>query len=186
VGLSGSDRGVDLGGLLCGDECGDDGQTEVEGGAGAAGGEQVSIADYALVGENRGQLGGYAWVGGVAAASEQAGVVEDGGRGANGGEELAGGVVAGDEFADHGRGAEVLHARAAGEEEAIEEGGFDGKRGERRVGVDGDAIAPGHVDAGAEGGEGHGAAGAAQDVDRRDGFELFKTLWQDGEDRGHG
>ncbi len=186
VGGSGADGGLDLSGFFRGNEGGDEGEAKVERGSGSARGEQVAVADDTFVGEDRGQLGGHARVGGIAAAGEQAGVVEHGGGGADGGDQFAGGVVPGDEFADDGRGAEVLHAGATGQEEAVEGRRFGGQRGEGRVGVDGDTIASGNVDAPLQGGEGNGAAGTAEDVDRRDGFELFKTLWQDGEDRGHG
>jgi len=123
---------------------------------------------------------------GVAAAGEQAGVVQHGGRGADRGEEFAGGVVARDEFADGGRGAEVLHAGSAGEEEAVEGRGVGGQLGEKRVGFEDELVATDDAARGTEGGDGHGAAGAAEHVDGGDGFEFFKTLWQDGEDSGHG
>ncbi len=185
------DGGGDLGGFFRGNEFGDEGEAEVEGGAGAARSEDVAVEDDALVGEDGGEFVGDARVRGVAAADEQAGVVEDDGRGADGGEEFAGGVVAGDEFEHGGRGAEGGDAGAAGEQETIPRrrggrSGRDGKIGEEEVGLDGDLVATDYAAHGAEGGEGDEATGAAEDVDGGDGFEFFKSLWQDDKDRGHG
>lgn len=53
-------------------------------------------------------------MGGVAAAGEQTGIVEDGGRGADGGEPAGGGVLAEDEGTDARIGAQVSDARTAG------------------------------------------------------------------------
>lgn len=111
--------------------------------------------------------------------------MEDGRRGADGGEPATGGGVGADEGGDARVGAEVFHARAAGEEEQVENAvGGDG--GERGVGVDGEAAAAGDVHGVAEGGGGDFYAGAPEQIERGDGFDLFKTLWQNGENGGHG
>jgi len=62
-----------------------------------------------------------------------------------------------------------------------------GRQGcERYVGVHHQLVAAGDMDAGAERSHGYGASGTPEHVDWRDGFQFFKTLWQDDENRGHG
>lgn len=125
---------------------------------------------------------------GIAAAGEEAGIVQDRGRGADGGEPAVGGVVAEHEGAHADIGTEVFHAGAAGEEEAVEGprgvGGFDG--GEEGVGVDSDAAAAGDAQIGAEGGDGDLGACAAQEVDGGERFDFLKTFREDCENRWHG
>lgn len=180
-----SDGSRDFGGFFGGYEGGDQSQTKVDRGACAARGEQASVEHGALVGEDVWEFSGHAGVGGVAASGEQAGIVQHGGRGADGGEQGAGGVVAGNQFAHGGRGAEERHAGSAGQEQAIEGRGVGGEGGEGQVGVKREGVAAGDVDAGTEGGEGNLAAGAAEEVDGGDGFEFFKSFRQDNQDRGH-
>ena len=174
-----SDGCRDFGGFFRGNQGGDQGEAEVDGGARAARGEQAAVEHGALVGEDVGEFSGYTGVGGVAASGEQAGVVQHGGGGANGGEQGARGVVAGDEFAHDGRGAEQGHAGSSGQEQTIERRGFGREGSEREIGVEGDGVATGDVDAGAESGDSYLATGTAKEVDGRDGFEFFKSLRQD-------
>ena len=181
-----ADGGGDLGGFFRGYEGGDEGEAEVDGGAGAARGDDAAVAHDALVGEDGGQFVRDRGVRGVATAGEQAGVVQDGGRGADGGEEFAGGVVTCDERAHGGRFAEKFHAGAAGEKKAVVGGGVGREIGEESVGFEDDLVAPGDAASRAEGGDGDDAAGAAEQIDGRDGLQLFKSLWQNGEDGGHG
>lgn len=116
-------------------------------------------------------------------AGEQTGVVDHGGCGANGGKPAAGGVV-GKHGGTHTRvGPQEFHAGAAGKEEKVEEPVAD--RGERGVGMKGDAIATGDMNGLAQGGDGHLNAGAAQQIDRGDGFQLFEAFRQECEDDGH-
>ena len=123
-------------------------------------------------------------MGGVAASVEQAGVVQDGWGGADGGEPATGGVVGEDGGAHVRIGAEVFHAGAAGEEKQVEEVVADG--GERGVGLENEGVAAGDETVFAEGGDGDVNVSAAQEVDRSDGFQLFKTFGKNRKDRGHG
>ncbi len=165
---------------------GDEGEAEVEGGAGAARGEDFAVGDGALGGKDGGEFTGDARVGGVTTSGEQAGVVQHGGRGANGGEPGTGLVVLEHEGAHTRVGTEAGDAGTAGEEKGI--GSRRGRRqvGEQAVGFEHHRVATRDAAGGAEGGDGDGDAGAAKDVNGRDGFEFFKTLWQDDKDRGHG
>lgn len=165
---------------------GDEGEAEVEGGASAAGGEDFTIGHGALVGEDGGELVGDTWVGGVAASGEQAGVVEDGGRGANGGKPGSGLMVLEHEGAHPRISAEAGDTGSAGKHKGI--GGRRGRRqvGEQAIGFKHHCVATGDAAGGAEGRDGDGDARATKDVNGGDGFEFFKTLWQDDKDRGHG
>ena len=123
-------------------------------------------------------------MGRVAFPVEETGVVKDGRRGADRGEPAAGGSLRADEIDDAGIGAEPFYARAAGQHEQVEDAA-GGERRERGIRVQGDAGAAGDVSRVAEGGERHVGVGAAKNIDGGDGFDLFKTLWQNDEDRGH-
>lgn len=183
-GISGADGGGDLLGFFGGEKEFDEAEAEIEGSAGAAGCQDMAVENDAFVGENVGKLGADGRVCGVAAVGEEAGVVEDGGRGADGGDEATGGVVAEDDGADARVGAKVFCAGTAGEENGVEVVGFDG--GEGGVGVESEVGASaGDVDRFAECGEGDVGAGAAQDVDRGDGLDFFKSLGEDCENGGH-
>ena len=180
----GADRFGDLGGLFGGEEFFDQGEAEIQGGAGAAGGDQAAVDDDAFVGEDRGEFVGDGEVRGITFACEESGVVKGGGRGADGGEPAAGRGVLFRERRDAGIGAEVFHAGAAGEKEQVE-GAIRRHGGERGIGVHREAAASGDVDAVAERGDDDVGSSATEDIDGRDGFDLFKTLWQNDEDRGH-
>jgi len=80
--------------------------------------------------------------------------------------------------------AEIEHARTAGEKNQIV--GLGARLTERSVGVHRDVAASGHVWARAERGNGDLATRATKQIDWRDRFNFFKTLWQNGENRGHG
>lgn len=182
---SGADGGGDFAGFRGGGEFFHEREGEVLGGACAAGGDEVAINDDALIGEDGGEFAGDGKVGGVAAGGEEAGVVKDGRRGADGGDPATGSRLGTDERGDAGIRAQVFHARATRKKEEIENAiRCDG--GEGRVGVDGEAAAAGDVHGFAERGGGDFDVGAAEEIERGDGFNLFKTLWQNGENGGHG
>lgn len=184
-GRSGADGFGDLGGLGGGEEFFDEGEAEIEGGACAAGGDEVAVDDDALRGENVFEFVGGAGVCGVALVFEQAGVVEDGGRGADGGEPFAAGCLGADDGGNAEIGAKFSHAGAARENEQIE-GAACGNGGKQTVGLDGDVVFAFDGGLFAQGGDGDLGSGAAEDVDRGDGFNFFKSLWQNDEDRRHG
>jgi len=185
-GRSGADGAVDFGGGGGRREVGDQGEAEVEGGSSAAGGEDFAIGHGALGGEDGGELVGDTWVSGVAASGKQAGVVEDGGRGTNGGKPGSGLVVLEHE-GEHPRvGAEAGDTGSAGKHQGIGDGRGRRQVGEQAIGFEHHRVATGDAPGGAEGGDGDGHARAAKDVNGGDGFEFFKTLWQDDKDRGHG
>jgi nucleoside-diphosphate-sugar epimerase len=121
---------------------------------------------------------------GVAATGEQAGIVQDGGRGADGGEPAAGGVLPLHEGAHAGVGAQVFHARAAGEKNAVEVARQHG--GEGGVGMHRDTAAAGDMDLFAERGGGDFDAGAAQQVDGRGQLDFLEIVGKDCENGGHG
>ncbi len=123
---------------------------------------------------------------GVAAAGEEAGIVEHGGRGADRGEPATGGVLCEHKGADAWIGAEKGDAGAAGKKETIEvaRNGEDGGKG--GVSVERDAGAPGDVDAlGQRGGDDLNTR-AAKEVDGGDGFDFLKTGGEDCQNAGHG
>lgn len=176
---SGADGGVDFAGFFGRDEFFDESEAEINGRARAPGCDDVGVNDDAFVQEGGGEFVEDGGVAGVAAVGEEAGVVEDGGRGADGGEPAAGGGVRFDERGDAWVGAEEFHTRAAGEEEHVARGGVCGEMiGERRVGVEGDAVAAGDVDVVGEGGGDDFDARTAKDVDGANGFEFFESFWQ--------
>ena len=129
-------------------------------------------------------------MGGIAPAGEQAGVVEHSGRGADGREPAAGGVLPEDESADARIGAEMGDAGAAGQKDAVKNrlaGGMVGDDGgEGGVGMDRDAAAAGDVNALVEGGGDNLDAGAAEQVDRGEGLDFFEAGGEDCQNRGHG
>lgn len=170
-------------GFFSGKEFLDDGEPEIESRAGAARRDEVSVDDNALLGKDMVQLIGDGKMSGVAVAGEDARVVQDRGGGTNR-DEPATGVILGDDQRAYPRvGAEVLGAGATGEENAIELA--RGQCGERRIGVNCDAGAAGHVNGFAEGGGDDLGAGTAQQVDGGERFDLFKTFRQDCENGGH-
>lgn len=77
-----------------------------------------------------------------------------------------------------------FYPRSAGQEHAVERLFAD--RGQWGIPVQGDAISSGDMFVIPEGGDGDFGAGAAQQVDGRDGFNFFKTVRQDCENRRHG
>lgn len=182
---SSADGAGDLGGLFGGGEFFHESEAEIERGAGAARGDQVAVDDDAFVGEDGGELVGHGEVRGVAFAFEQAGVVQRGRCGANRGEPSPGGGLIFCERVDARIGTEMFHAGAAGEKNEIENA-IGGNRGQRGVGVQSQAVAAGDAHGIAEGGEGDFDAGATKQIDGRDGFDLFKTLWQNREYCRHG
>lgn len=181
---SGTDRAGDLGGFGRREKFFNEEQTEIEGGAGAAGSEQLAVGDDAFARENVGQFGRDGKVRGVAAAREEAGIMEYRGRGADGREPATRAGLVQHEGAHAGIGAEVFHAGAAGQEDAIEGFRFQGREG--GVGVDCHSAAAGDVDAVAEGGERDVGAGAAKQIDRRRRLDLLEPVGKQGEHGGHG
>ena len=99
----------------------DEEQPEIEGRAGAPGGEQAAVGHDAFGGENGGQFSGDGGVGRVAATVEETGVVEHGGRRADCGQPAVSGMVAENKWADALISAEEFYARATGEKKAVEE-----------------------------------------------------------------
>lgn len=142
----------------------DEEQPEIEGRAGAPGGEQAAVGHDAFGGENGGQFSGDGGVGRVAATVEETGVVEHGGRRADCGQPAVSGMVAENKWADALISAEEFYARATGEKKAVEErsggGGEDGGQGRR--GLEREAAAAGDVKTVAESGEGDIGARAAE------------------------
>ncbi len=116
---------------------------------------------------------------------QQAGVEQDGGGGADGGDEAIGGCLAADQIDYRGAAAQVFHTRAARKEERVE---GRGRRhlGEGRICVHSNAGAARDVNRISECGDGDLHARPAQQVDWGDRFDLFKTFRQDCENRGHG
>ena len=143
----------------------------------------MTIHHNPLLGEDLRQFIGDGEMGGVAAAGEQAAVVQDGRGGADGGQPATGSVVGEDEGAHAGVGAEEFGAGAAREKETV--GGLGRNGGEGRVGVNGHAGTTGDVDAVAERGHDDVGAGAAEQIDGGECFDLLKTFREDCENGGH-
>jgi nucleoside-diphosphate-sugar epimerase len=120
---------------------------------------------------------------GVAMPGEQAGIVQDGGCGANGGEPAASGVLPLHEGAHARVGAQVFHARAAREKNAVEIARQHGVEG--GIGMHRDAAAAGDMNLFAERGGGDFDAGAAQQVDGRGRLDFLETVGKDCENGGH-
>lgn len=159
-------------------------ESEIDGGARAARGEQAAVGHDAFSGEEGGEFVGDGEVRGVAASGEEACVVQHGGRGADGGEPAAGGIM-GEHGGAHTRvGAKEFHAGAAGEEQQVEEFFTDG--GKRGVGVEREGVAAGDAEGVGEGCDRDLDAGAAEKIDRGDGFEFFDAFGQYRERGGHG
>lgn len=154
----------------------DETQAKIEGRTGTARGHDFAVYDDAFGGESGGQLGVGRGVRGEPAAGEEAGVVQHKWSGADGGEPGVGHDVAAEQVA-HLRGvAEGTHAGAAREkEQGVGRVGRDATK--QSVGLECDTVAAGHQQIGAEGGERHPVAGAAQDINGGDSFYFFKTLW---------
>ena len=159
-------------------------QREVERRARAAAGEETTIAHGAFMGEDRGQFRRDGEVRRVTSAGEQARIVEHGGRGADGGEPATVGVLAEDERADARIGAQKRDTRPAGQKDAVEGAITDG--GERGVGAEREAAAAGDEQVFGQRCDHDLDAGAAQEVDRSDGFNFLKTGGEDCQNVGHG
>jgi nucleoside-diphosphate-sugar epimerase len=181
---SGADGLCDLAGLFERNEFFDDQQGKIEGGARAAGSQQIAVGHGALVRQNRRQFPGDGEMGGVASAGEQVGVVQHGGCGADCGEPPAGGMLPLHEGKHARVGPQVFHARAAGKENAVEVAREHG--GEGAVGMQRDAAAAGDMNLFAERGGSDFDTGAAQEVDRRDSFDFLEIFGKDCENGGHG
>jgi len=163
----------------------DEVQAEFDGRAGAAGGGEVAVGDDALVGDDAGEFVGDGGVGGVATPDKEAAIVEDGRRGADGGEPAAGGVLGEHEGADARVFAEEFHPGTAGEEKQSEGGG--GREGaEGEVGVGRDVAAAGGMAVVGERGYGDGDAGPAEEIDGGEGFDFLKAVEEEDERAGHG
>lgn len=175
----------DFAGSVGGDEALDQLQAEVERRAGAAGGNDGPVHDHAFVGEDGGQRVRDREVGGVASTFEQPGAVQHGGRRADGGDGATGDGLSAQAFQHAFVIAQVFETGAAGHKDQIE-GRLARQRVEGRVRVQREAAATGYMQARSMGRDRHLDAGAAQQVDRGDGFNLLKTLWQNGENGGHG
>lgn len=120
---------------------------------------------------------------GVAAAFEQARVMQHGWSGADRGDPTARSGLLLDEFADTHIAAKIQHTRSAGQKEQVV--GFVASFGERRVGVHGDVATTRDMRGVAQCSDGDFGASAAQQVYGGDGFDFLKTLWQNNENRGH-
>lgn len=159
-------------------------QTELNCSAGPSGSGDFAVRDDAFRGENAGQFIGHGEVGGIAPAGEQAGVVQDGRRGADGRQPAAGGVLPSHDLAHAWIGPQVLHAGATGEKNEVEV--LSGHRGERGVAVRRDAAAPGGVAVVVQRGDRDLDTGAAQQVDGRERLDFLKTIGERDEHGGHG
>ncbi len=182
---SGTNGGGDFAGFFWGYEFFNQHQAEIDRSAGAARGDDFAVNNHTFVLKDVREFFGDGEMGGVAAALEQAGVVEHGGRSADGGEPATGGGLLLYELAHAHVASEIEHARAAGEENEVV-GLFGSCLVECRVCVHGHGAPAGDVRAVAKRGDGDLATGAAEQIDRSDGFDFFKSLWQNGENRGHG
>ena len=120
----------------------------------------------------------------ISSTFEQPGVVKYRWCSTDRGDPATGGSLLLHELAHTGITAKIEHARTAGEKNQVVSVhcGF----AERGVGVHGDVTPAGHMRARAERGDGDLAAGATQQIDWRNCFNFFKTLWQNSENRGHG
>ncbi len=161
-------------------------QAEIKRGAGAAGGQEAPVGDHFLVGQNMGQFRCHGEVGRVAPAGEEAGVVQERGGGADGGQPASGGVLVPHEGLHARVATEEGGAGTAGQQQAVKVGrARRSERSEGGGGVEGEAVAAGDVDAVTERGEGDLRAGPAQQVDRGDGLNFLKALREDCQDCGH-
>ena len=120
---------------------------------------------------------------GVANPRQETGIVQDGGRGTDGGKPSACAVLAEDQLTHPGIGAKQLHAGPARQKHTVERLRKDGGQG--GVGMHRQAVSSGGVNAFAQGGEGNGDTRAAQQVNGGDGLNLLNTIRQDCENGGH-
>lgn len=114
---------------------------------------------------------------------KEAGVVQDGGRGADGGEPAVGAVLMEHKFADAWIGPEMFHAGTSGKEDAIVVAGE--RSGQSGIGVAGDSRTTGDVNALGESGDGYLDFAATQEVDRGNGFNFLKTFGKNCENGRH-
>jgi len=115
---------------------------------------------------------------------EQTCVVKDGWRGADRSDPAAGGGLFLHQLTHSGIAPKIEHARSARENDQIV--GFLRGNAERAVGMHGDITATGYVRGCTECGDRDLATGASEQIDRRNRFNFFKSLWQNDENRGHG
>lgn len=78
----------------------------------------------------------------------------------------------------------MFHARSARQDDKVKSGS-GGHLGKHRIGVKCHLASPGHVDGLGKRSHDHLRARAAKEVDGRDRFDFFKTLWQNDEYLGH-
>lgn len=123
-------------------------------------------------------------MGGVAAAGEQSGVIQDNRGGADGREPAVGSGLGLDERAHPRVGPQQRHARSTGEKYAVKRAFAEGDK--RRVRMDRDAAAAGDVDPVTKSGRRDDDVGATEQIDGGDGFDLFKTFGEDCQNGGHG
>jgi len=161
---------------------GDEFEAEFEGGAGAAGGEELAVFDDAFIGEDAGEIGVDGKVRGEAFAGEESGIEQNHGGGTNGGDDFALGGVGLREAGGATVFAEDFYAGTAGEEEGIEGLGMGFRFGEGGVGLGDDAAAASEEAVAGDGGEDDFGVGAAEEVNGGDGFNFFKAGGEEAED----
>jgi len=111
-------------------------------------------------------------MGGVAAAVQQAGGMEDGGRSTDSRQPFSGGSVAPDDGVHPWIGPQVLDAGTARQQQEVEKDVLRSRKG--GVGMYRDTATPGDVALFGERGEGHLGTGPAQEIDRGEGLDLFE------------
>lgn len=159
-------------------------QSEIDRCSGAAGSEQTAVSHDSFCREDAGQLICHGEMCGVTPPRQQTGIMQHGGRGADGGEPAIRCVIPSRECPHPRIGAQVTHTWAARQKQAVVIARFDG--GERGVGMHREAGSSCHVDAVTKRGDRDFDSRTAQQVDGRGCFNFLKSVREDCENRGHG
>ena len=177
---------LELGDLGVEPECGEDGEGEVGGGAGAASGDEVAVGLDGCGGVAVADFLFEAWVAGVGSSREESGGLEGDGGGADGGGDVSVVVDVADECEDGSVGGEVGGAG----ESAWEDGGGEGLGLEvvgEDVAGDGDVVGSGDVEGlvVGDGGEEDLESGSSEDVGGGEGLD-FLEAWGEEDGGLHG